>query len=383
MAAAPHLWLALSPHGFGHATMTAPLVAELRRRRPDLRLTIQTTLPRDFLATRYADFDLVPEIADFGFRMTSAITVDVEASAVAYLAQHADFTALVASEAARLRDAAPDLVLSNVAYVTIAAAARAGIPVVAFSSLNWADLADHFLAHLPHCDRVRAEIRDSYAKADLFLRPQPAQEMTLPNIRDIGPVACLGKDRRFEIRQRLGLEQGTRLGVIAFGGIDHRLPLDRWPMLEGWFWLSSLSDTPDRPDMARWPTAGVPFADLFPSADLIVGKPGYGTFSEVGLAGVPMLYEPRPDWPEAPPLERWLARHTRCLPVSAGQLVNGDLPMLLHKLFSLPEQRVAVPSGVAEGVDIVESLLDGGLPTAQVVVGRRNHDAAVSNGGRQ
>lgn len=382
MAAAPHLWLALSPHGFGHATMTAPLVAELRRRRPDLRLTIQTTLPRDFLATRYEDFDQVSEIADFGFRMNSAIRVDVEASAAAYLAQHGDFATLVAGEAERLRDAAPDLVLANVPYVTVAAAARAGIPVAAFSSLNWADLADHFLAHLPQCDQVRAEIRASYAQADVFLRPQPAQDMTLPNIRDIGPVARLGNDRRAEIKQRLGLGQGTRLGVIAFGGIDHRLPLERWPVMEGWFWLSSLTNTPDRPDMARWPVAGVPFTDLFPSVDLIVGKPGYGTFSEVGLGGVPMLYEPRPDWPEAPPLEEWLTRHTRCLPVSADQLVGGDLQMLLRKLFSLPEQMVAVPTGVSEGADVLEQMLDVRLHTAQVVAARQDHHAAVSNGGR-
>lgn len=383
MAAAPHLWLALSPHGFGHATMTAPLVAELRRRRPELRLTIQTTLPRDFLVTRYADFDLVSEIADFGFCMTSAITVDVESSAAAYLAQHADFAALVAGEAARLRAASPDLVLANVPYVTVAAAASADIPVVAFSSLNWADLADHFLAHLPQCDRVRAEIRASYAQADIFLRPQPAQDMTLPNIRDIGPVARLGNDRRAEIKQSLGFGQGTRLGVIAFGGIDYRLPLDRWPALEGWFWLSSLSNTPDRPDMARWPAAGVPFADLFPSVDLIIGKPGYGTFSEVGLCGVPMLYEPRPDWPEAPPLEEWLARHTRCLPINAEDLIGGDLPLLLRKLFSSPEQKVAVPNGVSEGADVLERMLDARLHTAQVVDGWRDHDAAVSNRGSQ
>lgn len=378
-----HLWLALSPHGFGHATMTAPLVAELRRRRPDLRLTIQTTLPRDFLATRYGDFDYIPDIADFGFRMASATIIDVAASAAQYLAQHADFAALVAREAARLRAAAPDLILANVPYVTVAAAARAGIPVAAYCSLNWADLTDHYLGHLPQCDRVRAEIRASYAMADVFLRPQPAQAMTLPNIREIGPVARLGANRRAEIRARLGLGQGTRLGVIAFGGIDHRLPLERWPVLDGWFWLSSLNHTPERADMARWTAAGVPFTDLFPSVDLIVGKPGYGTFSEAGLGGVPVLYEPRPDWPEAPPLEAWLARHTRCLPATAGQLVGGDLPLLLQRLFSMPEQQVARPTGVSEGADVLEGLLARGSPTSRVVGGCNDHDAEASNGGRR
>lgn len=381
MTASPHLWLALSPHGYGHAAMTAPLVAELRRRRPALRLTIQTALPRDFLETRYGDFDLVPHIPDFGFRMHSALAVDVEASAAQYLQQHECFAAVVADEAERLRAAKPDLVLANVPYVTVAAAAQAGIPVAAYSSLNWADLVDHFLGHLPPCDAVRAEIRASYALADVFLRPQPAQAMTLPNIRDIGPVARLGCNRNEEIRRRLGLGQGVRLGVIAFGGIDHRLPLERWPVLEGWFWLSSLNDTPSRPDMAPWQAAGVPFADLLPSADVFIGKPGYGTFSEIGLAGVPMLYEPRPDWPEAPPLEAWLARHTRCLPASAEQMVGGALPALLQKLFSLPKQQVALPTGVAEGADVLGRLLDGLPLAAQVVGGVRDHDVEASNGG--
>lgn len=382
MTASPHLWLALSPHGYGHATMTAPLVAELRRRRPGLRLTIQTALPRVFLETRYGHFDHVPNIPDFGFRMHSALAVDVEASAAQYLEQHAHFAAVVADEAERLRASKPDLVLANVPYVTVAAAARAGIPVAAYSSLNWADLTDHFLGHLPHCNSVRAEIRASYAQAAVFLRPQPAQVMTLPNVRDIGPVARLGADRRAEIRRHLGLGQGVRLGIIAFGGIDHRLPLERWPTLVGWFWLSSLNDTPSRPDMAPWQAAGVPFADLLPSADVFIGKPGYGTFSEIGLAGVPMLYEPRPDWPEAPPLEAWLARHTRCLPVNAEQMVGGELPLLLQKLFSLPEQGVALPTGVAEGADVLERLLDGVPLSAYAVDGAGNHDAEASNGGR-
>lgn len=339
--------------------MTAPLVAELRRRCPAMRLTIQTALPRDFLATRYGSFDLVDKIPDFGFVMHSAMAVDVPASAARYLALHADFPALVEQEAERLRAAAPTLVLANVPYITVAAAARAGIPVVAYSSLNWADLADHFLGHLPECDRLRQDMHDSYARAVSFLRPRPAQAMSLPHVRDIGPVARLGRNRATEIRARLGIGQGTRIGVIAFGGIDHRLPLDRWPVLEGWFWLSSLRDTPRRPDMAPWQAAGVPFSDLLPSADLIVGKPGYGTFSEVGLAGIPMLYEPRPDWPEAPPLEEWLACHTRCLPVQAEQMLDGGLELLLHRVLSLPGRPAAMATGIAEGCDLLMKLLGG------------------------
>lgn len=355
MSTSPHLWLALSPHGFGHAAMTAPLVAELRRRRPGLRLTIQTALPRDFLESRYGAFEHVPHIPDIGFRMKSAVEVDVAASAEFYRGLHADFPAVVAAETARLAEARPDLVLANVPYVTIAAAADAGIPVVAYSSINWADMVGHYLGTET---AMLGQIRDSYAKALAFLRPTPAQPMTLPNVVDIGPVAVKGQVRADEIRQKLGLGQGIRLGLIAFGGIDHRLPLERWPALEGWFWLSSLADTPTRSDMAPWQASGLPFSDVLPSVDVLVTKPGYGTFSEAGLAGVPVLFEPRPDWPESLPLEEWLSRHTRSLAATATELASARLPLLLQRLFSQAVPEVAVPSGIGQGVDLLEAMLD-------------------------
>ncbi|MBC7907855.1 MAG: hypothetical protein H7Y60_14080 [Rhodospirillaceae bacterium] len=357
MSISPHLWLALSPHGYGHAAMTAPLVAELRRRRPGLRLTIQTALPRSFLETRYGSFEHVPHIPDIGFRMNSAVSVDVDSSAAFYRNLHANFPAVVAAETARLQAAQPDLVLANVPYVTIAAAAAANIPVVAYSSINWADMVENYLGSRPECAAILAEIRDSYAKAQVFLRATPAQPMTLPNVRDIGLVSRKGAVRGGEIRERLGLGQGDRLGLIAFGGIDHRLPLDRWPQLDGWFWLSSLDHTP-RPDMAPWQAAGVPFADLLASVNVVVTKPGYGTFSEVGLSGVPVLYEPRPDWPESQPLEKWLSRHTRCLSTTASELASDKLPLLLQTLFSQVVPDVAVATGIDEGVDVLEAVLD-------------------------
>lgn len=339
--------------------MTAPLVAELRRRRPELRLTIQTALPRDFLATRYDDFDYVGEIPDIGFRMRTATDIDLDASAAFYRALHADFAAVVRRETDRLGEARPDLVLANVPYVTIAAAAAAKLPVLAYSSLNWADLTDHYFAQRTDCRGLRAEIRASYEKAALFLQTTPAQPMSLSNLRTIGPVARLGTPRAAEIRTRLGLADSQKLGLIAFGGMDRSLPLEQWQVVPGWFWLTSAASIPVRADMADWRAAGVSFSDLIASVDLVVTKSGYGTFSECALRGVPVLYEPRPDWPEAPPLERWLHLHTQCLAVTAEEMIHGDLAALLHKLFLLPKQPVATPTGIKEGADIMEGLLDG------------------------
>lgn len=351
-----HLWLALSPHGYGHAAMTAPVVAELRRRQPGLRVTIQTALPHDYLATRYDAFDHVAEIADFGFRMVSSIGIDLEASATAYRGLHADFPAVVAVEAARLRAGRPDLVLSNVAYVPLAAAGKAGIPCAALSSLNWADMYAHYLGDRPEAAAILADMHSAYGQTAVFLRCRPAQDMSLANLHDIGPVGYRGTNRRGE----MAVGQGLRVGLIAFGGIDHDFPLAQWPELPGWLWLSALRATPRRSDMQPWRAGGIDsFADLVASVDVVVTKPGYGTFTEAGMAGTAVLYLPRPDWPESPHLDNWLAQHTRALPIAAEKLCGPDLPVLLQELFSLPVQTVAEPTGVAEAADILERLLSG------------------------
>lgn len=367
MTPSRHLWLALSPHGFGHAAMTAPVVNELRRRRPKMRLTIQTGVPRAFLETRYGrDFTHVEDIPDFGLKMLSSTQVDLEASAEGYAALHADWPAVVEREARRLRAAAPDLVLANIPYVTIAAAAKAGIPVVALSSLEWADIYRHYLGERPEAARIGAEMAQAYHQAATFLRVTPAMAMpSLTNLMEIGPVGMCGVARRGALHAAVAAGQGDRVGLIAFGGIDHALALERWPSLPGWIWLSSLESPADRGDILPWQAAGLPFSDVLASADVVITKPGYGTFVEAAMAGVPVLYLTRPDWPECPALDNWLRGHGRALAVDVGTLLGPGLATQLQELFSLEIPPLAVATGNDQAALALENALDGGRPACE------------------
>lgn len=347
--------------------MTAPVVTELRRRRPGLRLTIQTGVPRAFLESRYgSDFTYVDDIPDFGLRMISATEVDLDASAKGYVDLHGDWPAVVEREARRLRAAAPDLVLANVPYVTIAAAALAGIPVVALSSLQWVDIYRRYLGDRPEAALIGAEMAAAYNAAAAFLRVTPAMTMpSLTNLVEIGPVGNCGTARPAELRAALEVGEGIRIGLIAFGGIDHVLDLARWPVLPGWLWLSSLAVPPDRPDVRPWPAGGLSFSDVLASSEVVVTKPGYGTFVEAAMAGVPVLYVPRPDWPECPALDDWLRRYVRALPVELGSLLGPGLEIQLQKLFSLENPSVATLDGNDQAACLLERMLDGYGPICE------------------
>lgn len=356
-----HLLVAISPHGFGHVAQTAPVVNAVRESIPDLRVTLRTTAPRALLGQRFVGpFDYLAEASDFGLVMNSAVDVERKASARAYAELHRDWGARVAAEAQRLTALAPDLILADVPYLTLAGAARAGIPAVALSSLNWADIYGHYCGTRPEAPAIHAQMLAAYNGAACFLQCAPAMPMPeLTNRVPIGPVAARGVNRRAAIDRRLGLKDTERLVLVAPGGIALRLPMEDWPPIPGVRWLVEERARVDHPDVFMWEHLGLPFLDVFVSCDAVIGKPGYGTFAEAGCNGVPMLYLPRGDWPEEPYLVDWLQRNGRCLAVGRGALERGDLAGALHALWKQPAPPPAEPTGIADAARRLARRLTG------------------------
>ncbi|KAB2921313.1 MAG: hypothetical protein F9K30_14695, partial [Dechloromonas sp.] len=143
-----HLFVDISSHGFGHLAIAAPVLNALAEQVPGLRLTLRSGLPPAKLRQRIRPpFELLAGSSDFGYVMVDATHIDRAASAAAYRQAHAGWTQRVAAEAGFLADLQPDLVLTNVSYLPLAAAAQAGIPAASLCSLNWADLFAHFFAN--------------------------------------------------------------------------------------------------------------------------------------------------------------------------------------------------------------------------------------------
>ena len=351
----PHLVAAISPHGFGHAAQTAPVLNALRARAPDLRLTLRTTAPRDLLAARVrGPWNYEPVASDFGMVMASALDIRADESAVAYARLHDRWEEEVDREAAALAALDPDLVLCNVPYLPLAAAARLGIPAVALCSLNWADIYMHYCGGRPEAAAVHAQMLDAYRAARWFLQPEPGMPMTdLPNRRPIGPIAAVGADRRDELHRQFGLGPRERAVLIAPGGIALPFPVDAWPRLAGVRWIVPGAWKIARPDAIAREAIPMPFVDLLRSSDAVIGKPGYGTFVEAGCNGTPVLYVRRHDWPEEPYLVDWLERRGRALQIDRSRLDRGDVTDALDALLALPAPPPVMPTGADEAASLI------------------------------
>lgn len=350
MKTAPHLLVCISAHGYGHVAQVAPILNLLRAKLPHLRISLRTIVSVSHLSNRIAgEFQYIEQASDFGMCMASAMEVKVEESFKAYADFHADWNVKVAQEAEALKLLAPDLVLSDVAYLPLAASARLGIPSIAMCSLNWADIFRHYCSAFPGAEAIHQQIKQAYAGADAFLRLTPGMPMSwLKNLLLMGPVAGIGMNRRQQINELLNLKNKEKLVLVSMGGISTRLPIDNWPQMPGIRWLVQNDWQVKRQDVSAIESLAMDFTDVLASCDAILSKSGYGAFAEAACNGIPMIYVERHDWPEQGDLVAWLQQDGRCLKLDMQQIQTGDFASELQKFLALSKPVPVAPSGIKQ-----------------------------------
>lgn len=333
-----HLLAAISHHGLGHLAQAAPVLNRLMGLQPGLRLTVHSGLSQRALAARiHVPFSHIEEAVDCGMAMHDALRVDREASLDCYRAFHRDWGARVQRQAGHLREWAVDAVLSDVAYLPLAAARAAGIRSAAMCSLNWADIAEAYLGQEPGMAEAIAQMRLAYRDADCFLRLEPAMPMAdMANSVAMPPVAAQGVNRRGELLARFDLPGTQRLVLLGMGGIAYRGAVASWPVGRGIAWLAPAAWCQENPGCLALDDLDMPFIDLLASVDALITKPGYGSFVEAAAHGVPVLYLDRPDWPESPYLRQWLHAHGRAAEITEAELAGPVLIEKLEMLWSKP-----------------------------------------------
>jgi len=352
----PHLVVSISGHGFGHVAQTSPVLNALHGRMPRLGITVRSAVPHAHLFSRIrAPFTHLPDDSDIGMLMSSALDVRVAESCAAYRELHAEWNERVAVEAALLRELKADFVFSNVSYLPLAGAQRAGIPNAALCSLNWADIHRHYCDD----DAITKQIHDCYNNADAFLRATPGMIMDdLSNLVQVAPIASAGINRRDELNRRLNLSKQEKLVLVSMGGIASRLPMEEWPRIDGVHWLVQQSWQIEHPDAIILESLPMNFNDLLASSDALICKPGYGSFVEAACSGVPVLYVSRADWPESPDLTAWLQQHGLCREVSRDALNQGDVAEALKEIWNAPRPEPVIPEGAKQVAEWLAGKLD-------------------------
>lgn len=359
----PHkgLWVAVSHHGFGHLGQIAPVLNRWVAEHPDFRIVVQSAHPR-VLLERFLlfPFQQVERAADQPLIMKNAITLDIPATVAALNEYHSHARAEIDWLATCMQEYDVAVVLSNIGYFPLVAARQAGLPALAFCSLNWADILSAYVAESNQLPEIIKAMTHWYSAANAFFAPTPSMPMPcMNNVITIGPVARGGVQH--QLCEMLGYPATTRWGLVSLGGIPYPIDYFAWPHVSGWVWLICDGNSEGRrvrPDILNLQCVNLPYVDVLASVDLLITKPGYGNITEAGCAGIPVACLPRPDWPETNALLQWLQQKVPVLMIEENDLHSGDcLSECARWCVSQHGTRKSSPAyGVAQMVDYLSKI---------------------------
>jgi L-arabinokinase len=340
----------ISGHGFGHASRSIELIRALLDTQPGLRVVVLTSAPQwlfEIVGVRggcdYRAFE-----TDVGMTQRDAVTIDVADSARRAKAFYATFEQRADEQAAFLKSAHVDLVLTDIPPLAHAAAARAVIPSIAVGNFTWDWIYEGYETFARDAPGVIQTIRDAYALADRALRlPLHGGFATFADVMDIPLIARRASRAPEETRRMLRIPGDRPFVLASFGGYGLDIPYDEIARREQ---LTVLA-----PAAALAPPLG--YQDLVAAADVVLTKPGYGIISECVANSTAMLYTSRGQFAEYDVLVAGMPRMLRCRFIPPEDLRAG-------------RWRAYVDALVAQAPPPERTRIDGASVAANLIVPR-------------
>jgi hypothetical protein len=324
-----------------------PVLNELRHRIPDLTAVLRTLVPPWFFEGYLeVPWRISPAEQDIGCVQRGPLAINYRETWDRHFRFQAESGRRVPEEARAIGAERPSLVLSDISWLAIEAAALAQVPAVGLCNLSWDQVLE------PHIEAGRAdriallqEIRRAYGKADLMIRLMPGLAMpAFERIADVGPVGLPPPANPPNLRTWLDVEGQDRIVLIGFGGVAlESLPFERMEHMTGHRFLVAGPVPPGLTRVRSSDSLPLPFNTLLAAADFVMTKPGYSTIVQAVARGRPVLYVRRYNFADEASLVQYLHRYGQGIELAGDDFHKGRWEAALDLLGSVPPAHETPP----------------------------------------
>lgn len=346
----------ISGHGYGHLAQIAPVLEALHETRPDIQLLIRTELDdaviHSFLA---APFEILSGPVDAGVIQKHAAEEDIPATLQIARNFFSNWEEHIAGEADRLGKYGPSLVLSDISPLAFPVAKKLGIPAMGLGSLDWHAV---YSGYLPASDDLLGTLAEAHDQADMLLQPPLSMSMpSFPNITHIGLISRQATHDREKVRRHMSISDEQKLAMIMFGGTgDPPFDIHTLKNISGWqFGIPGNRDMRLTSQVQQVSYLGkFSTVDCIAAADTVICKPSYNTLAECWRYKIPLIYVPRPDFPEYPYLRAWMQKNA-----PAVEITRPD--------FKAANWQQALDAAVLMCKQYPETNMDGDVQSAEII----------------
>ena len=299
----------VSGHGYGHAVRAALVVRELVSR--GVRVRIRSDADAEAFAPLPEGVAVDPVAIDVGVVQENSVDVNRVATLAALERFWSGIDAATAREKALVLDWGADVVVADIAPLGVLAAVAAGRPAVVVANFTWDFIYGAWGSEFAAARRFAAYNRDVYGQVQLLLQtPLSGGLEAFPRSQAIPLIVRRAERDREELRAELGFARDQYAVLVAFGGYGAPPLAPPRDLDERRFISFGYGDLGwGRARYRRIERSRFTHPELVSAADLVLGKPGYGTVAECAAHGTPMLWTRRAHFAEEPILVEGIRDH--------------------------------------------------------------------------
>lgn len=325
----PILYVAITNHGFGHATRTASVAATIQQLCPEILLIMVTTAPRWLLESYIqGDFIYRPRAFDVGVVQADSLTMDKAATLEKLQQIRTAQRSLVAGEVNFIRQNRVGLILADIPPLAAVIAKTAGIPCWMSSNFGWDSI---YRAWGAEFIEIADWISNCFSQCDhLFRLPFHEPMSAFPVVTQVGLTGGSPRYQADELRERWGITAPLDQTVLlTFGGLGlQQIPYDNLASYPNWQFITFDRSAYDLPNLVKITDQKYRPVDLMPMCGRVVSKPGYSTFAEAVRLGVPIVSLTREDFAEAAFLIEGIANYAHHQILSPTEFFHGNWEFL-------------------------------------------------------
>ena len=344
----------VSGHGYGHAVRDIEIIKSILKKAPRAEIHFRTGAPLWLFEpllcerVRFHHREL-----DFGVKQKNSFGANKKATFERYaeLLQLKD--KLLEEEIQFLHSLAPDVILSDITPFAFDAAEAYGKKAVAVGNFSWDWIYSAFMDELPQFKFVVQDIKKSYSKAQrLFRIPFYGDMSAFANIENVPLIGRRAKMPASEVRRRIGIPRndGKKYVLLGLRMDDLKdVEFDQMETMNGLCFVAVSRDV-NVPNCLHIKEGQPPFEELLNACDAVLSKPGYSMVAEVIINHTPIVYVPRQDFVEDPPLIAGLQRYAVSERLSQDDYFAGNWHGAFQRLFAKPGTRPYIQSN---GADVI------------------------------
>jgi len=346
----PTLYIAITNHGFGHATRTAAVAATIQKLCPDVLLILVTTAPR-WLLESYIEGDFIhrPRALDLGVIQADSLAMDKDATLAKLREIQKSQRSLIASEVNFIRQNRVNLILADIPPLAAQIAKAANLPCWMLSNFSWdfiyrawggdfVEIADWIGECYTHCDR-------------LFRLPFHEPMSAFPHIIDVGLTGGSPRYDQDELKKKWGITTPIEKTVLlTFGGLGlQAIPYQNLASFPDWQFITFDRSAVDLPNLLKVGDPQFRPVDFMPICSRVVSKPGFSTFAEAIRVGVPLVTMTRDNFAEAAFLLEGITNYHPHQILTPDEFFQGNWDFL-HKPPLPPEKSSAIAKDGNEAI---------------------------------